>query len=136
MSPGSPGPRIMPDGGRIIPLGPPRRLESLNDAESAPPVIENETVSPSSLSVAASVVTVAVEFSAKSTARVAPSVKTGDESSSIMVIVADLSPIAALTGSLRVIVNVSSSSSKLSGTKVSRPMVTVVEPAGITAEPL
>ena len=46
------------------------------------------------------------------------------------------SPIAALTGSLRVIVNVSSSSSKLSGTKVSRPMVTVVEPAGITAVPL
>ena len=94
MSPGSPGPRIRPDGGRIIPLGPPRRLESLNDAESAPPVIENETVSPSSLSVAASVVTVAVEFSAKSTARVAPSVKTGDESLSIIVTLIVSCPVA------------------------------------------
>jgi len=129
LPPGSPG-------GRIIPLGPPEILESLNDAESAPPVIENETVSPASASVAANVVTEVVEFSTKSTARVAPSAKTGDESSSIIVMVAVPSPIAALTGSLRVIVKVSSSSSKLSGTKVSRPIVTEVEPAGIVAVPL
>ena len=56
--------------------GPPERLESLNDAESAPPVIENETVSPSSPSVAASVVTEVV-FSSTSTARVAPALNIG-----------------------------------------------------------
>ena len=85
---------------------------------------------------AASVVTVAVEFSVKSTARVEPAVKTGDESSSMIVIVALSSPRAALTGLLKVMVKVSSSSSKLSGTKVSRPIVTEVEPAGIMAVPL
>ena len=84
---------------------------------------------------AASVVTEVV-FSFTSTARVAPAVKTGESSSSIIVMVAVPSPIAALTGSLRVIVNVSSSSSKLSGTKVSSPIVTEVEPAGIVAVPL
>ena len=54
----------------------------------------------------------------------------------MIVIVAVASPIAVFTGLLNVIVKVSSASSKLSGTKVSRPIVTEVEPAGIIAVPL
>ena len=50
--------------------------------------------------------------------------------------VAVASPRAALTGLLKVMVKVSSASSKLSGTKVSRPIVTEVDHAGIIAVPL